>query len=413
MRGVTFAADSKLQCICKDAFLNCPLERAFIPASVTAIDPSAFSPEVWRILKFEGPSPVFVNRDFLCSPDSGTILRYFSDHWTVVISAHIEVRADCYLDTIIFASGSRLREIEEEAFSWSQRLLAITIPSSVEILGDRCFENCPRLSLVSFEAPPRLIIIGEHAFAFSGIQSFTIPASTNEIDGSAFVDCPLEQIDIDRWNRTFIVSENTLLTSDGTEIVRSFGLELKIFVGKEVEVLRNSCFESSQCLTALKFESGSKLRRICRSALSSCDSLRSIVVPCSVIEIGDFAFNDCTRLEECSIHKDGIHVRIGREAFTGCSCLRSFYVPKTVEVIGENGFKKCPSLFRLKFGSGDTLKRIVRDMTLDEALEHLGFTEIWGQFRIEVDDNGSDLSFPEWISVADEGSPLILARDFS
>jgi hypothetical protein len=188
----------------------------------------------------------------------------------------------------------------------------------------------------------------------------------------------------------------------------------------DVEILQKSCFESLECLTELTFETGSKLRRIGPSALSRCDSLRSFVVPASVTEIEEFAFKESIGLEDCSVHENAMLVRIGKEAFAGCSCLRSFYVPKNVERIGEGCFKKCPSLFRLKFGSGETLKRIVSDRTLDEALEYLGVTETLCLLRIEVEDDGAeveedgaDLEFPGWVSVADESSHLTLARYFS
>jgi hypothetical protein len=267
------------------------------------------------------------------------------------------------------------------------------------------------LSRVTFGEPSKLKTIGERAFACTKIHSITIPASVNEIDGSAFASCPLEAIDVDPRNRRFIVRGNALLTSDGTEIVRCFGFEREIFLPIRVELLQKSRFEAMRLLTELNIESGSKLRRIGRSALSGCDSLRRIVVPASVTEIEGSAFKDCIGLEECSICKDAVLRGIGQEAFSGCSSFRSFYVPKNVEGIGENCFTRCPSLSRLKFGSGDTLKSIVRDRTLDEALEHLGVTEIRGLIRIEVEEAGSDLSFPGWISVADASSHLSLARE--
>jgi hypothetical protein len=417
LREVTFAADSKLQHIGKEAFPQCPLEKVFLPASVTEIDPSAFFPDTWRMVTFEGPPLLLVNGDFLCSPDSRTMLKFIGWQYEVEVPAHIEVIGrnaveQCDLDTVTFASGSRLREIGEEAFSHCSGFTALSIPSSVEILGDRCFENCGEVTTITFEAPSKVKKIGERAFAFSSIQSFTIPALTNEMDGSAFAGCPLEEIDIDPGNQRFILGENILLTPDGTEIVRCFGLEREILVPMEVEVLQKSCCESLRRLTELKFESGSKLRRICRSALSDCESLRNIVVPASVTEIEEFAFKGCFGLEECSIHKDAVLTAIGQEAFAGCSCLRSFYVPKNVEGIGKNCFWNCPSLLRLKFGSGDTLRSIVGDRTLDEAFGHLGFSEIRSLVRIEVEDDDSDLPFPGWVSVADASSHLTLTRKF-
>jgi hypothetical protein len=269
------------------------------------------------------------------------------------------------------------------------------------------------LATVTFAEKSKLKKIWERAFRFSAIKSITIPASVNEIDGSAFVRCPLEEIDVDPGNPRFIIRGNALLTSDGTEIVKSIGIQREIFVSREVEVLHSTCFRSLWHLTEVKFESESKLRKIGRSALSGCDSLRSIVVPASVTEIEESAFKDCIGLEDCWIHENALLTTIGQKAFAGCSCLRSFYVPKSVEEIGEKCFKKCASLSRLKFGSGDTLKRIVRTGTLDEALEHLGFTEISQLFRIEVEDDCTDLTFPGWVPVADEVSHLTLARDFS
>jgi hypothetical protein len=236
----------------------------------------------------------------------------------------------------MFATGSRLRVIGEKACADTQELSEITLPSSVEILDDRCFAHCPLLLTVTFEERPKLQTIGKWAFAFSRIHSFTVPESVNEIDGSAFVGCPLEAIDIGLGNRWFIVRESTLLTSDGTEIVRGFGLERNVFVVMEVERLQNSCFGSLRHLTEVRFENGSTLRKICRFALSGCDSLRGIVVPYSVIEIGDFAFKECFGLEECLVHKDSMLVKIGQEAFAECSSLRSLYIAKNVEGIGEN-----------------------------------------------------------------------------
>jgi hypothetical protein len=406
-----------LRSIGNKTFAAACLERVFLPASVTEVDPFAFSEKAWKIVKFGAPPPLLVDEDFLRSGDSRKILYCFSPKRAIKVPAHIEVIGTdafrfYYFSTVIFPNGSRLREIGERAFAHSQNLSAMTVPSSVEILGDRCFALCEKLTTVTVEEISKLKKIGEMAFRGSNIHSITIPASATQIDGSAFLDCPLESIDIATGNESFIARGKTLLTSDGPRIVRYFGSQREIFVWKDVEVLEKSCFESFAHMTQLSIESGSKLRRIGPSALSGCELLRSIVVPIPVSEIEEFAFKGCIGLEECSIHKDAILTTIGQEAFAGCCCLRSFYVPKKVEGMGENCFKGCSSLSRLKFGSGETLKRFVREMTLDEALESLGFTVISSLFRIEVEDAGSDLSFLGWIPVADASSHLTLARHF-
>jgi hypothetical protein len=47
---------------------------------------------------------------------------------------------------------SRLREIGEKAFFGCNKLKAFCVPSSVEIIGDRCFEKCFGLENVTSQA---------------------------------------------------------------------------------------------------------------------------------------------------------------------------------------------------------------------------------------------------------------------
>jgi hypothetical protein len=54
--------------------------------------------------------------------------------------------------------------------------------------------------------------------------------------------------------------ENTLLTSDGTGIVRSFGIQRRIVVPRGVEILQKSWFELLHSLIEVKFEDGPKLK---------------------------------------------------------------------------------------------------------------------------------------------------------
>jgi hypothetical protein len=140
------------------------------------------------------------------------------------------------------------------------------VPSLVETIGDRCFENCSKLATITFEESSRLRKIGKHAFAGSQLTSTTIPASTPEIDGSSFVGCPLQTLR-DPSDQKFIVEGDLLLAANRTEIVRYFGRGLKIIVLEKVEVLGESCLKECNLAEQVVFEEGSKLQRICKSAL--------------------------------------------------------------------------------------------------------------------------------------------------
>jgi hypothetical protein len=329
-----------------------------------------------------------------------------------MIPAHIRVigrRAfqDTNCCTIRFEN---LREIQEEAFSGCKILTKFNVPSSVETIGDRSFDGCKNMAVMSFEEPSKLKTIGKRAFAGCPLTAITIPASLEKIDGSAFVGCPLLVIRVAVENRNFKVEGALLTTADGREIVRYFGREREVIVPKTVEVLRKSCFESINSFERVVFENGSKLRQIGSSAFSNCEFLTSIMVPGSVEIIGESAFRKCDGLEQCLMDRDAALVRIEEKAFTDCRSLRSFDVPKSVARIGRKCFKRCRCLHQLTFGCTATLKRIIGDVILDEALDQIGFADISGLFRIEVNDEGVDLEFPGWISVGEGDSTLVLIQ---
>jgi hypothetical protein len=205
-----------------------------------------------------------------------------------------------------------------------------------------------------------------------------------------------------------------LITADGTkiEIVRYLGRDRDVIVRKTVEILGKSCFASSHHVERVVFENESQLRQIGPSAFSGCDFLTSIAIPASVEMIGESAFKNCDGLEECLIDEDGVLVRMGQEAFANCRSLSSFYFSKSVRELGENCFVRCGPLHLLIFESGVSLKNIVGDLSLDEVLEHIGFTDITSLFEIEVTEDGVDFDFdfPGWVTVGGSGSTVVLVQ---
>jgi hypothetical protein len=308
----------------------------------------------------------------------------------VVVPADIEVigpgafSPSFSVTEIVFEIGTRLKEIGESAFSICNSLKAFHVPSSVETIGDRCFENCYKMTTVTFASSSRLRRIGDCAFSESGLRSITLPASTEEIDGSAFVGCLIRNIQIESGSRNFKIEDNLLLTSESTEVVRYFGRELEVNVPVTVEVLKKSSFEKCNTVEHILFESGSKLLRIGRFAISHCTSLRSILIPASIEVIEESALKGCIGLESCLIAEDANLRKIEREEFSECLALRSFSIPTGVEVIGENCFYKCVALRWLTFASSESLTKLIYDFPLDEWLDYMGFNEITNLLRIGI-----------------------------
>jgi hypothetical protein len=346
------------------------------------------------------------------------ILQCFANAKRIVIPPTIEVIGpeafnNCTaLTTLIFGSGSRVREIGSKAFFRCFRLTTFIAPDSLEILGDGCFDYCRELKAIDFGESSQLKVIGGGTFLRCKLTSITIPASTEEIDGSAFVDCPLITIRVASGSQNFIVDGNLLLTSDGCKVVRCFGQVREVIVRATVEMLGKSCFEKCKHLERVVFENGSKLRRIGPCALSGCEFLASIAIPALVDIIEDEAFKDCPELEYCLLDENGSLVRIGKEAFAKCSSLRFIEVPKSIESIGQNCFAEADVLCGLKFGSANSLRRVFGETSLNNALDNIGLSEISSDFTIEVSHGGidsePDLEFPGWSSVFDADSSLTI-----
>jgi hypothetical protein len=200
----------------------------------------------------------------------------------VLIESNIEVIGanalrDSKVPAVNFQSAARLREIAAGAFAKCTELKAVNVPEPVEIIGPQCFEGCFGMGTIEFEAASRLERIGDRALAGCPLCLIIIPASTREIDGSAFVDCDLPSIRVASENENSRIEGNWLVTFDGTEILRYFGMD------PEVKVFVKSCMEGCKHLGGIDFEKGSELEQIDPAALRNYASLLEIVIPASSV----------------------------------------------------------------------------------------------------------------------------------
>jgi hypothetical protein len=85
------------------------------------------------------------------------MVKILSEAEAVVMLAGIEVigpgafRESPRITEIVFESVTRLREIGEAAFAECRALKTFHVPSSVETIGDRCFENSRNMITITFE----------------------------------------------------------------------------------------------------------------------------------------------------------------------------------------------------------------------------------------------------------------------
>lgn len=133
------------------------------------------------------------------------------------------------------------------------------------------------------------------------------------------------------------------------EITGYDGKESEVIIPGEVEERGISCdvieigdWAFCDCSSLTSIEIPESVTEISSWAFSGCSSLTEIEIPEGVIEIGERAFLGCSSLT--SIEIPGSVTKIGGWAFSGCSSLTSIEIPEGVVEIGYDAFEDCSSL---------------------------------------------------------------------
>ena len=231
----------------------------------------------------------------------------FQAFWMVnnIIYNHTnsQARAKCingYIeDGLVYKDSSK----KELLGCSSSRTGSVSIPNSVEKIGDYAFYNCS--SLTSITIPDGVTSIGNRAFYnCSKWTSVTIPKNVISISFSAFKGC-------------------SSLTS--------------ITIPEGVTSIYEGVFSGCRSLTSVAILEG--VTSIGTSAFKDCESLISIAIPDSVTSISKSAFFGCSSLTSVTIPK-GI-TSINESVFSGCRSLTSVTIPEEVTSIGSYAFYGC------------------------------------------------------------------------
>jgi hypothetical protein len=231
-----------------------------------------------------------------------------------VISIGENAFADCF-DLGPLTLGNGLEVIGKNAFYMSGRLrlTSLSIPDSVEIIGDYAFTDS-NLTTVTFGEGLRRI--GSRAFASTSVGVVRIPKNVSEIAEDAFAPDPRAYY-VDPLNTVYSSVDATLFNKDQSRLIR-YG---------------SSTFQNSYSIP-------STVREISSYAFQNARSLTNVVIPNSVLDIGDYAFWQCRQLAVVSLGSNITNIGVG--AFSLCYLGGALTVPPNVLAIGDGAFGECP-----------------------------------------------------------------------
>ena len=253
----------------------------------------------------------------------------------------------------------------------------------VTIIGDSAFSLCVKLN--ALKLPEYLHSIGSYAFAYTAIESITLPAGVTSIGNQAFAAC--DNLNYVRYlgNRPTadniyantpddaesIVTEGTTGWDDALEAGTWQGRAIRAvlptetdahgytwtyrIVGDAAQIFNNDAVAVDPApngsLAIPATLGGKPVTSIGAHALEGCDALLHASIPGSVTNIEEFAFAE-TPIGKVTI-PDGVKA-IGEKAFFGCDQLKTATLPKNLKVIGLSAFESCAALTDMTIPDGVT-----------------------------------------------------------
>ena len=375
-----------LESIESGAFANCTsLEHIELPKYVGKIASNAFADSKCEV----------DDREFMVlTDDTCALTRYQPKGTSVELQNEVYINGSLHKVLTIgdYAFSERkiesvklpdyLENIGRSAFSNCKNLSKITIPSTLKTVGELAFASCEALKEISL--PESVTVIMDKAFSgCSNLEVAAVPGVT-EFKKRAFANCSrLKTLSGLQSNVT--MGEEAFINCKELDFSSSAGSNSGQGAGASVVMLEMKPIDGSTCaisgfkgegdvdvpaemqkdgkayrVVKIKEYAFAKSKKLGKVVLPdtvefigdyafSESSLTEIVIPSSVKEIRNAAFDDCKQLVKVTL-SEGLE-KLGAGAFSGCENLPSVAIPEGITTIAKGTFSGCGKLVEVQLPS--------------------------------------------------------------
>ncbi|MCH5202500.1 MAG: leucine-rich repeat protein [Oscillospiraceae bacterium] len=187
-------------------------------------------------------------------------------------------------------------------YPYGKENITYTVPNTVKKLGKVSFSDS---QLESLKLPDNLKYIGESAFQYTTLKNITIPENIEYLGKCAFERSCLETIEIP----------------------------------SSITSIEEGCFENCRNLKSVSIKGN--IKSLNDYAFNWCESLSEIDIPDSVTNIGKGAFQ-LTGFQKIKLPNN--LENIGEYAFNNCKNLKELIIPNNEVTIRKRAFYNCPEL---------------------------------------------------------------------
>ena len=307
------------------------LDEIILPNTLKAIDAQAFHYSSIRVIKmYEGLEWIGRNAFRECNNLKELIIPQSVNKLEIATCEYCDILEKVVLPDFV-------KDLPGGFFLQCRMLKDVQLPKNLESIGERAFNACH--SLETIELPDKLTSIGEYAFwECKSLNNVIIPSGVTKLPVGCFLDCSsLKEI---------VLHDQVEEIAD--HVFQNSGLETFV-VPPLVKIIEPGTFDNC----ALKEIDLNNVETIGYRAFINCSELKSITIPVTVKEIGADAFWE-SGLTELVVPESV--VTVGDRICYGCNALQYATINSEAISMGEGLFENCANLNAIYWNTSATFK---------------------------------------------------------